>query len=145
MDQILEMFRGNRTPPTLKEVSQELDTTIDAVTSLVRFATQQRILIDLNHGFFIADDAFQTLCRELRELFDASPRQSVAGIRDHWNVTRKHAIPLLEYCDQIAITVRQDDVRVPGTALDHIVASPPLEDQTSLTREATPNRSRSED
>ena len=102
MDQILTMFGGSRTPPTIKEVAQELETTIDTVTSLVRFATQQQIVIDLGNGFFIAHDTFRELCGELRELFARSPEQSVANIRDHWQITRKHAIPLLEYCDRIA-------------------------------------------
>ncbi len=52
MDQILTMFGGSRTPPTIKEVAQELETTIDSVTSLIRFATQQQVVIDLGQRFF---------------------------------------------------------------------------------------------
>ena len=122
MDQILTMFGGSRTPPTIKEVAKELGTTIDTVTSLVRFATQQQVVIDLGKGFFIAHDTFRELCGELRELFARSPEQSVANIRDHWQITRKHAIPLLEYCDRIAVTLRQGDSRVAGPGLDKMLS-----------------------
>ncbi len=127
MDQILTMFGGSRTPPTIKEVAQELETTIDSVASLIRFATQQQVVIDLGKGFFIARDTFRELCGELRELFDGSPEQSVANIRDQWQITRKHAIPLLEYCDRIAVTVRQGDSRVAGPGLDKLLSEQTIE------------------
>lgn len=124
MNQMLTMFRGQRTPPTQKEVAGELETTMDSVASLIRFAIQQRVLIDLNNGFFMASEVFQVLCRELSELFEASPEQSVAGIRDHWQITRKHAIPLLEYCDRHGITVRRDDIRTKGPGLEKVLPVP---------------------
>ena len=54
---------------------------------------------------------------ELRELFIESPERSVAEIRDHWGITRKHAIPLLEFCDKSAITVRNGDARIQGRGM----------------------------
>jgi selenocysteine-specific elongation factor len=127
MEQLLKMYRDARTPPTIKEAAKELETTIDSVTSLIRFATQQRVLIDLGNGFFIADETFRMLCDELRELFEASEEQSVAGIRDHWQITRKHAIPLLEYCDSTGVTVRHGDVRVAGGTLDQMLSEQTIE------------------
>ena len=98
----------------------------------MRFATQQRILVDLGKGFFIADDAFQMLCGELRTLFDQSPSRSVAEIRDQWKITRKHAIPLLEYCDSMGITQRNGDAREAGPALDKMFAHSESHSETSL-------------
>jgi len=117
MNQLLELYRDERKPPTLKEASQALDSPSDTVASLIRFATQQRILIDLGSGFFISQQAFETLCDELRALFSESPERSVAEIRDHWQITRKHAIPLLEYCDKCRITVRRGDIRIQGEGM----------------------------
>lgn len=127
MERILTMFGGSRTPPTIKEVAQELETSTDSVSSLIRFATQQQIVIDLGKGFFIARETFRELCEELRDLFDLSAEQSVASIRDHWQITRKHAIPLLEYCDSIAVTLRQGDSRVAGPGLEKMLSEKPLE------------------
>lgn len=117
MNQLLSLYQGERKPPTLKEAASALDSPADMVASLIRFATQQRILIDLGKGFFISQQSFDTLCDELRSLFNDSPERSVAEIRDHWGITRKHAIPLLEFCDKSGITVRNGDVRVQGREL----------------------------
>ena len=122
MDQILKMFGQSRTPPTLKEAAAQLETTIDNVASLIRFAAQQRILIDLGNGFFLSQETFGILCQELSELLAASPQQSVSSIRDHWQMTRKHAIPILEYCDRVGVTIRQGDARTAGPELDKMVS-----------------------
>ncbi|MDB4759605.1 selenocysteine-specific translation elongation factor [bacterium] len=117
MNQLLSLYRDERKPPTLKEAAAALESPSDTVASLIRFATQQRILIDLGHGFFISQQSFDVLCTELSELFSESPERSVAEIRDHWGITRKHAIPLLEFCDKSAITVRTGDARVQGRGM----------------------------
>ncbi len=117
MNQLLSLYRDERKPPTLKEAAAALECPSDTVASLIRFATQQRILIDLGHGFFISQQSFNVLCSELRELFIESQERTVAEIRDHWGITRKHAIPLLEFCDKSAITVRNGDARIQGRGM----------------------------
>jgi selenocysteine-specific elongation factor len=140
MDQILEMYSGSRMPPTVKEVAQQLDTTIEFVASLMRFATQQRILVDLGGGFFIAADALEVLCRELQTLFQQSPERSVAEIRDQWQITRKHAIPLLEYCDAQGITQRKGDVRSAGPELAKMLPSiQPADSSNSASASSNPS------
>jgi len=114
MNQLLSLYRDERKPPTLKEAAAALDSPQETVASLIRFATQQRILIDLGHGFFISQQAFDALCEELKALFSMNSERSVAEIRDHWGITRKHAIPLLEFCDKSGITIRNGDLRAQG-------------------------------
>ncbi len=92
-----------------KEIAAQLQTTMDSVTSLIRFATQQRVLIDLGNGFLMDRRAFGDVCRDLTSLFDEKSEQTVSEIRDHLQITRKYAIPLLEYCDAVGITVRDVD------------------------------------
>ena len=121
MDQLLSMYSDQRKPPTLKEAAAELDTPMESVASLIRFATQQRILIDLGKGFFISEKSFQQLCEELHARLTESATASVAEIRDVWGITRKHAIPLLEYCDKENITVRDGDTRSEGKAMKQIL------------------------
>ncbi len=116
MERILGLYKQNRTPPTMKELAQQTESTIDSVTSLVRFASEQKILLEIANDLFIASETMAELGRELRDLFENGP-QSVAAIRDHWAVTRKHAIPLLEYCDRSGITVREGDTRLAGPAM----------------------------
>ncbi len=42
----------------------------------------------------------------------------MAQLRDAWGVTRKHAVPLCEYLDEIGITKRDGDTRVVGPDID---------------------------
>jgi selenocysteine-specific elongation factor len=117
IDKIISLYQGTRTPPTLKELAGQTDTTIDSVSSLVRFLGQQDLLIDLGHGFWISSDVFRALCGELRDLLETGPERSVAEIRDHWGLTRKYVIPLLEYCDRMQVTARAGDVRTAGSRI----------------------------
>ena len=117
LQQIAELYQSNRTPPTLKELAKHLGTAIDAANSLVRFATQQKLLIDLGGGFLVGDQVFRELCVELQGLFESSAELSAAEIKDGWQLTRKHAIPLLEYCDAVGVTQRNENQRSIGPNL----------------------------
>ncbi len=117
MEQILALFSGTRKPPTLNEISEQLKLSLDSASSLLRFAVQQGILIDLGHGLHISSQIFGMLCRELSVLFQVEKHLTVGSIRDAWQVTRKHAIPLLEFCDSELITVRSEDNRCAGPRL----------------------------
>ena len=122
MAKIIAAFAGNRSPPTLKDISAQLELPIDTVTSLTRFAVQTGMLLDTGNGLLLSAEVFTEFCDELQELFAESPERPVADIRDRWQVTRKHAIPFLEYCDRMNVTSRQDSVRIAGTALSDFVS-----------------------
>lgn len=117
MQQIVDRFRDQRTPPTLKDVAAELELPLDTVRSLARFAVQTGLLLDTGHDLLIEAVVFHEMCGELQSLFAATPELSVADIRDRWQVTRKHAIPFLEYCDRNDVTVRVENLRTAGPRL----------------------------
>lgn len=118
MEQIVSLFRDKRTPPSLKEVAAELDQPIDKVRSLTRFAVQTGLLLDTGNDLLLSSAVFEQLCLELKALFAENPEQSVAEIRDRWQVTRKHAVPFLEYCDRNEFTKRNENIRTAGSALE---------------------------
>lgn len=120
MESIIGLFAGTRSPPTLKEAAAQLHLSVASASSLMRFATQQGTFVDLEHGFFISRQVFGRLCQELQSLFTKDEELSVATIRDQWQVTRKHAIPLLEYCDREKFTIRHENLRVAGPALSSL-------------------------
>lgn len=72
--------------------------------------------VDLGVGW-IHRDAFLRSTDATRALFARQPSISVADFKEALGVTRKHAIPLLEYFDQRRITLRRGDLRVPGPGL----------------------------
>lgn len=117
MELIVAMFEENRSPPALKDIAEKLQLPLETVTSLSRFAVQTGILLDMTSGLLLSAQVFRELCCELQELFDTNPERSVADIRDRWQVTRKHAIPYLEYCDQNKVTARDENIRRAGEQL----------------------------
>lgn len=114
MEQIVSVYDHNRTPPALKDIADSLQLPLETVTSLSRFAVQTGMLLDMGNGLLLSSAVMNSLCSELNELFAESPELSVADIRDKWQVTRKHAIPFLEYCDQNQITIRKENLRTAG-------------------------------
>ena len=78
------------------------------------------MLTDLSKGMFIETETFHALCRQLRDQFEQQPGLSVSEIRELWEVSRKYAIPLLEYCDAIGVTRRDGDVRMMGDYLEQL-------------------------
>ena len=120
MTQLLSLYRDNRTPPTTTEAAAELKEPIDTITSIVRFAAQQRLLTDLGKGMFIETETFIDMCRQLKEQCQQQPELSVSEIRELWEVSRKYASPLREHCDTIGATRRSGDVRTMGSYLQEL-------------------------
>lgn len=117
MVELIRVFEGNRTPPNAKELAAKLAISQDATMSLLRHAAQQRILVELEDGLCMHAEVFEAFVEELRVAFGACDTLGVPEIKEMWGVTRKHAIPLLEYCDRTDLTARVDDGRVAGDSL----------------------------
>ncbi len=113
--QMIETLEASHAPPTIKELAAQLETSIDQVEALARFAVHQQTLVDLGGGILYAKTQFDTLVRKLIE-FVGDGTATVSEIREALNLTRKHAVPLLEYCDKISITLRNGNDRRSGPA-----------------------------
>lgn len=53
----------------------------------------------------------------LRDYFKKETKISVSEFRTMLNTTRKFALPLLEYFDDLKVTKRMQDVRIAGSAI----------------------------
>ncbi|HZD96411.1 MAG TPA: SelB C-terminal domain-containing protein, partial [Candidatus Sulfotelmatobacter sp.] len=98
--------------PLMKEVLDKLPVDKTRAQKLVTLLLRDRVLIKL------ADDLVfhQTALEGLRQLIAAqkakTPKIDVPTFKDLIGVTRKYAIPLLEYLDQQRITRRVGDERI---------------------------------
>lgn len=105
---IEEVSRGGASPPTAADLSQTYD------PALVKALIRSGRLVDVGAGIIYPAEWIEDLRRRVaNRLRDAGPF-SVAEFRDMVGTTRKYAIPLLEYLDQIGFTRREGDVRVSG-------------------------------
>ena len=59
-------------------------------------------------------EAYETMVSVLLETIDQKGEITASELRDRFQTTRKYAIGLLEYLDNIKVTRRQGDIRVRG-------------------------------
>jgi selenocysteine-specific elongation factor len=98
--------------PLMKEVLDKLPVDKARAQKLVTLLLRDRVLIKLADDLVFHQSALQGL-RELMAAQKAkSPKIDVAAFKDLIGVTRKYAIPLLEYLDQQRITRRVGDERI---------------------------------
>ena len=85
--------------------------TVDQVLKLL---LRQRVLVKIDTLLF-HDDVLQRLKTEVAAMKGASQSQATLDVpkfKERFGVTRKFAIPLLEYLDRERVTRRMGDVRL---------------------------------
>ena len=79
---------------------------------MAKHLVRQKALVKVDALLF-HPDALDRLKTEVRELKAAGPaRVDVASFKERYGITRKYAIPLLEYLDRERVTRRMGDARV---------------------------------
>jgi selenocysteine-specific elongation factor len=103
--------------PSTKELLEALGSHRDAeelITHLVREGEIVRIPPD----FLYRASRMDALRRQLREFFSVNSEMNVGAMKQILGVSRKQAVPLLEWCDRQRWTERRGDVRVAGARLE---------------------------
>ena len=101
-------------PGDLREVAQAAGVGADVLDRVVKLLVRQKVLVKLDAIYF-HQLALEQLKREMTALKTAgaeAPRIDVATFKDRYGVSRKYAIPLLEFLDRERITRRLGDARV---------------------------------
>lgn len=118
LDELLaECTAAGPAPPTLKDFATRQNCSLRDLEPLVGVAIEEGRLERLSPDFAIDSAAIEKLRVTLAEYFRTHPTVTTSEIREHWGITRKHAVPILEYFDARQITTRQGDVRAPGPRL----------------------------
>jgi selenocysteine-specific elongation factor len=71
------------------------------------------VLVRIKEDIFLHRDRYQELRERVLAHFGTEPRINVGTMKDLFGVSRKYAIPFLEHLDDVRITRRQGDERVP--------------------------------
>jgi selenocysteine-specific elongation factor len=98
--------------PALKDVLAGLK--IDQVRAhkIVTLLLREKVLIKVSDELVFHQSALAELRKSLAAQKNVSPRLDVARFKDLTGVSRKYAIPLLEYLDRERVTKRVGDARV---------------------------------
>jgi selenocysteine-specific elongation factor len=78
---------------------------------IVTLLLRDRVLIKVNEDLVFHRDTLEQLKSAIRAHKAKSPNVDVGTFKDLFGITRKYAIPLLEYLDRERVTRRVGDVR----------------------------------
>jgi selenocysteine-specific elongation factor len=108
-------LEGGLHPPDQAALADALGMPAAQVSNAVAWLVRQKTLVRVESLVF-HEAALRRLKDDVRSLKQSSPGTSVkidvAGFKDRYGMTRKYAIPLLEYLDRERVTRRVGDSRV---------------------------------
>ncbi|MGH9670901.1 MAG: selenocysteine-specific translation elongation factor, partial [Terriglobales bacterium] len=98
--------------PALKEVLAGLKVDRARAQKIVTLLLREKVLVKLSDDLVFHRDALAELRRRVAEHKSRSPKMDVAAFKELTGVSRKYAIPLLEYLDRERVTRRVGDERI---------------------------------
>ena len=98
-------------PPDLAEMSRQAGIERSTLAQVLRVLERERSVARVTSELYFLTDTLEGLKRLVREEFPEGAEITPAAFRDRLAITRKHAIPLLEYLDRQGITVRLANTR----------------------------------
>lgn len=98
-------------PPTTKAFLEENGLTAKDTARMFRLLLEEGVLVKISEEFYYARLAMDDIIGRVRGFFDSNPEMGPQDFRDLTGLTRKFAIPVLEYLDKEKITMRIGDKR----------------------------------
>lgn len=112
-DRIVEVFqRSGLAAPSEAEVLARLKIDQARAQKLLLLLLRQKILVRLSADLVFHHSALDSLRARLAEKKGKDSRLSIASFKDLTGLSRKYAIPLLEYLDRERVTRRDGDDRI---------------------------------
>jgi len=111
--QLLKLFnRKILQVPNLVELTQQLPHNPEQVQNVFYFLLESDELIRISKNVVLLPDQIHYLQSQLHKSFPNKQKFSVAQFKDLFKITRKYAIPLLEFLDRNKITQRIGNKRL---------------------------------
>jgi selenocysteine-specific elongation factor len=107
-----EITKAGYQPPTLDDLLARLPHPKAELRSVYHFLLQRGELVKITSDLVVLSDQITTLKNQLRSVFQPGQPFTVADFKDLLNISRKYAIPYLEYLDRERVTRRAGDKRI---------------------------------
>ena len=105
------LAEGGCKPPTLGEAAERLGVPTDLVDDLRRLLLSEGRVVDVSPDLYFDAARIAEVRRAVAERAAVDPRIDVAWFKERFGLSRKHAIPLLEWLDRERVTVRVGNFR----------------------------------
>jgi selenocysteine-specific elongation factor len=99
-------------PPSFQDLQTSLYEDPDRLRKVYHWMLKERILIRITEDLAYHRDTLEGIRARIRERHPRGSRFGVAAFKELFDLTRKHAIPLLEYLDRERFTRREGNDRV---------------------------------
>ncbi len=101
-------------PPRVVEITEILGITRKQMDEILKFLTRQGRLIKINDDLYLNDELISELKGKVKRFIEEHGSMAPSDMKQIVDVSRKFAIPYLEYLDRVHFTVRVGDVRKLG-------------------------------
>ncbi len=102
---------GGFNPPDLSELAAKAGARASIVPELAGLLVEEERLVIIARDLYLDAEAEAQLRLKVLEHLKAQQTMTMADMRDLLGTTRKFAVPIGEYLDQIGLTVREGDFR----------------------------------
>jgi len=111
---VAEFKKAGWSSPATAELAAALHATQPQIESAIRLLQERGVLVRLDAQLSLHRDALEAAKRVALRLFQRAPSFTTMEFRDALAVSRKFAVPLLDYLDRIRFTVRSGHNRTAG-------------------------------
>lgn len=99
-------------PPSLAELPDSISSQSDEVRKIYFWMLKERILVKVSDDLAYHHSTLEEMKKKIRTNFAPGAKFGVAEFKELFGLTRKHAIPLLEFLDRERFTRRQGNDRI---------------------------------
>ena len=110
--------RSGSQPVLMSEIIEASGQNPKRAGDLVHILVDKKKVQPLDNDLFLIKGVFDSLLLKIRNYFNVNTEMKVADFKDLTGLTRKTAIPVLEYLDKNRYTNRKDNIRLIGEAFN---------------------------
>jgi selenocysteine-specific elongation factor len=101
-------------PQSPEELAALFNESPQRVSGMMRLLIERGVLVKLDERIIMHRDAIEAGKQAALKLFARAPMFTTMEFRDALGVSRKYAVPLVDYLDKVRFTVRSGNNRTPG-------------------------------
>jgi selenocysteine-specific elongation factor len=106
------LYSTGATPPTLKELSVEFKKSENQIKDIIEKLIYKGKVIKVKGDLYFHNDVMETIKEKVVLHLKEKKEMTPVDFRSFFDVSRKYMIPILEYLDEIKLTIRVGDKRV---------------------------------
>jgi selenocysteine-specific elongation factor len=112
-EKIEEIFRKTGyQPPALSDLQNTVTANPEEVRRIYFWMIKEKILIKIAEDLVYHKTTMDSIKQQIKSKFTPGTKFGVADFKEIFDITRKHAIPLLEYLDREKFTRRLGNERI---------------------------------